>query len=241
MTEHKLSVKNIAKSYKRPIVEDVSLEVKSGEIVVLLGPNGAGKTTTFYTIVGLVEQDSGDIFIDDQCITNLPIYKRAQMGIGYLPQEVSIFRQLSVRDNIYSVLQLRKDLNEEQREEELNRLLEQFHITHIVDSVGQALSGGEKRRVEIARALAANPKFILLDEPFAGVDPISVEDIKNNIYALKNLGIGILITDHNVKATLEICDRAYIIGQGHVIASGTPDEVKANERVQELYIPKDYL
>lgn len=241
MTEHKLSVKNIAKSYKRPIVEDVSLEVKSGEIVVLLGPNGAGKTTTFYTIVGLVEQDSGDIFIDDQCITNLPIYKRAQMGIGYLPQEVSIFRQLSVRDNIYSVLQLRKDLNDEQKEEELNRLLEQFHITHIVDSVGQALSGGEKRRVEIARALAANPKFILLDEPFAGVDPISVEDIKNNIYALKNLGIGILITDHNVKATLEICDRAYIIGQGHVIASGTPDEVKANERVQELYIPKDYL
>ncbi|RIY33913.1 LPS export ABC transporter ATP-binding protein [Psittacicella gerlachiana] len=241
MLKHKLSVKNIAKSYKRPIVEDVSLEVSSGEIVVLLGPNGAGKTTTFYTIVGLVEQDSGDIFIDDQCITNLPIYKRAELGIGYLPQEVSIFRQLTVRDNIYSVLQLRKDLTKEQKEQELVKLLEQFHITHIEDSIGQALSGGEKRRVEIARALAANPKFILLDEPFAGVDPISVEDIKNNIYALKNLGIGILITDHNVKATLEICDRAYIIGQGHVIASGTPEQVKEDEKVQELYIPKDYL
>lgn len=241
MKSHKLSVRNIAKSYKRPIVEDVSLEVNSGEIVVLLGPNGAGKTTTFYTIVGLVEQDKGDIYLDQTCITDLPIYKRAELGIGYLPQEVSIFRQLTVRENIMAVLQLRKDLTNEQREKQLHQLLNQFHITHIIDSMGQALSGGEKRRVEIARALAAQPKFILLDEPFAGVDPISVEDIKNNIYSLKKLGIGILITDHNVKATLEICDRAYIIGQGHVIASGTPEEVKANQKVQELYIPKDYL
>ncbi|RIY31501.1 LPS export ABC transporter ATP-binding protein [Psittacicella hinzii] len=241
MLQHKLSVRNIAKSYKRPVVKDVSLEVNSGEIVVLLGPNGAGKTTTFYTIVGLVEQDEGDIFVDDQCITNFPIYKRAELGIGYLPQEVSIFRQLTVRENIYAVLELRKDLTKKQRDRVLEELLEQFHISHISESIGQALSGGEKRRVEIARALAANPKFILLDEPFAGVDPISVEDIKNNITALKDLGIGILITDHNVKATLEICDRAYIIGEGHVIASGTPEEVKENERVQELYIPKDYL
>ncbi|MFC6277413.1 LPS export ABC transporter ATP-binding protein [Psittacicella hinzii] len=242
MQSHKLSIRNIAKSYsKRSIVEDVSLEVNSGQIVVLLGPNGAGKTTTFYTIVGLVQPDSGDIFLDDVCITDLPIYNRAKLGIGYLPQEVSIFRQLTVRENIMSVLELRSDLTEEQREDEMQNLLEQFHITHIVDSMGQALSGGEKRRVEIARALAAKPKFILLDEPFAGVDPISVEDIKNNIYALKNLGIGILITDHNVKATLEICDQAFIIGQGHVIASGSPEEVKANHLVQELYIPKDYL
>lgn len=243
MSAHTLSVRNIAKSYgKRSIVHDVSLEVKSGEIVVLLGPNGAGKTTTFYTIVGLVKQNSGDIYLDDQRITDLPMHRRAAMGIGYLPQEESIFRNLSVRDNVMAVLELRDDLKtKEAREQELVNLLEQFHITHIIDSLGQSLSGGEKRRVEIARALAAKPKFILLDEPFAGVDPVSVEDIKHNIMALKKLNLGILITDHNVKATLEICERAYIVGEGHVIASGTSEEIKKNPKVQKIYIPENYL
>lgn len=241
MTKHILKASNIAKSYKHPVVKDVSLEVTSGEVVVLLGPNGAGKTTTFYTIVGLVKQDSGHIFLDDKDITDHPIHKRAQAGIGYLPQEVSIFRGLSVRDNIMSVLELRNDLQDQEREDELYRLLEQFNITHIIDSMGQALSGGEKRRVEICRALASNPKFILLDEPFAGVDPMSVEGIKENIEVLKQMGLGILITDHNVKATLEICDRAYIIGDGHVIASGTPAEIIDNPQVQKYYIPKNFI
>lgn len=241
MQQHTLKVSNIAKSYKRPVVTDVSLEVKSGEIVVLLGPNGAGKTTTFYTIVGLVAQDSGTIYLDEADITSLPIHKRAQLGLGYLPQDESIFRQLSVRDNIMAVLELRKDLNAEQRQYELMNLVEQFHVSHILDSMGQSLSGGEKRRVEIARALAAKPKFILLDEPFAGVDPISVDDIKSNIMALKQLGLGVLITDHNVKATLEICDRAYVISSGHVVASGTAQEIKENKVVQEVYIPQNYL
>lgn len=241
MQQHTLKVSNIAKSYKRPVVTDVSLEVKSGEIVVLLGPNGAGKTTTFYTIVGLVAQDSGTIHLDQTDITSLPIHKRAQLGLGYLPQDESIFRQLSVRDNIMAVLELRKDLTAEQRQYELMNLVEQFHVSHILDSMGQSLSGGEKRRVEIARALAAKPKFILLDEPFAGVDPISVDDIKSNIMALKQLGLGVLITDHNVKATLEICDRAYVISSGHVVASGTAQEIKDNKIVQEVYIPQNYL
>lgn len=241
MQQHTLKVSNIAKSYKRPVVTDVSLEVKSGEIVVLLGPNGAGKTTTFYTIVGLVAQDSGTIYLDEADITSLPIHKRAQLGLGYLPQDESIFRQLSVRDNIMAVLELRKDLNAEQRQYELMNLVEQFHVSHILDSMGQSLSGGEKRRVEIARALAAKPKFILLDEPFAGVDPISVDDIKSNIMALKQLGLGVLVTDHNVKATLEICDRAYVISSGHVVASGTAQEIKENKVVQEVYIPQNYL
>ena len=203
----------LAKSYKsRKVVSDVSLTVHSNEIVGLLGPNGAGKTTTFYMVVGLVRQDEGKIVIDGEDISFLPMHSRAQRGIGYLPQEASIFRRLSVYDNLMAVLEIRKDLTPEQRRERADELIEEFNIGHIRDSLGQALSGGERRRVEIARALAANPKFILLDEPFAGVDPISVTDIKKIITDLRNRGFGVLITNHNVRETLDVCERAYIVG-----------------------------
>lgn len=232
-----LYAEHLAKSYKqRQVVKDVSLNVKSGEIVGLLGPNGAGKTTTFYMVVGLVRHDHGKIRIDDQDISTLPMHDRAKQGIGYLPQEASIFRRLSVYDNLMSVLQVRKDINDKQRKERAEELIAEFHIEHIRNSLGQSLSGGERRRVEIARALAANPKFILLDEPFAGVDPISVIDIKKIIVNLKERGLGVLITDHNVRETLDVCERAYIVGSGEMIASGTPQQVLENPDVKRVYL-----
>lgn len=232
-----LYAEHLAKSYKnRQVVKNVSLNVNAGEIVGLLGPNGAGKTTTFYMVVGLVRHDQGKIRIDDQDISVLPMHDRAKAGIGYLPQEASIFRRLSVYDNLMAVLQVRKDLNDKQRKARANELIAEFHIEHIRDSLGQALSGGERRRVEIARALAANPQFILLDEPFAGVDPISVIDIKKIIVNLKERGLGVLITDHNVRETLDVCERAYIVGSGEMIASGSPAEVLNNPKVKEVYL-----
>jgi lipopolysaccharide ABC transporter, ATP-binding protein LptB len=231
----------LAKSYKsRKVVSDVSLTVHSNEIVGLLGPNGAGKTTTFYMVVGLVRQDEGKIVIDGEDISFLPMHSRAQRGIGYLPQEASIFRRLSVYDNLMAVLEIRKDLTPEQRRERADELIEEFNIGHIRDSLGQALSGGERRRVEIARALAANPKFILLDEPFAGVDPISVTDIKKIITDLRNRGLGVLITDHNVRETLDVCERAYIVGEGKIIATGTPQEVMHDEHVKRVYLGEQF-
>lgn len=232
-----LTAKHLAKSYKgRPVVKDVSLEVHSGQIVGLLGPNGAGKTTCFYMIVGIVAADNGQIRLDDVDLTDLSMHNRARQGIGYLPQEASIFRKLSVTDNIMAILETRKGLNRQQRTEKLEHLLQEFHITHIRDSLGMALSGGERRRVEIARALATEPAFILLDEPFAGVDPISVGDIKEIINHLKSLGIGILITDHNVRETLDICEKAYIVGEGHIISEGDSNTVLNNKKVRDIYL-----
>ncbi|VTU07998.1 ABC transporter ATP-binding protein [Actinobacillus indolicus] len=232
-----LYAEHLAKSYKnRQVVKDVSLNVKAGEIVGLLGPNGAGKTTTFYMVVGLVRHDQGRILIDDQDISVLPMHDRAKQGIGYLPQEASIFRRLSVYDNLMAVLQIRKDLTDAERKARADELISEFHIEHIRDSLGQSLSGGERRRVEIARALAANPQFILLDEPFAGVDPISVIDIKKIIVNLKERGLGVLITDHNVRETLDVCERAYIVGSGQMIASGTPEDVLNNPDVKRVYL-----
>lgn len=233
----RLKASHLAKTYsKRKVVSDVSLEVESGQIVGLLGPNGAGKTTTFYMVVGLVKRDDGQIFIDDKELTHEPMHIRAQQGIGYLPQEASIFRRLSVSKNIMAILELRSELNRFEREEKLEELLEEFHITHIRDSLGMSLSGGERRRVEIARALAADPKFILLDEPFAGVDPISVGDIKKIIQHLRDRGLGVLITDHNVRETLDVCEHSYIVSHGHLIASGTSEEILSNEKVKEVYL-----
>jgi len=236
-----LRASNLAKSYKqKKVVIDVSLEIRSGEIVGLLGPNGAGKTTCFYMIVGLVPADHGRITIDSRDITPLPMHGRAQQGIGYLPQEASVFRKLSVRDNIMAILETRRGLGKAEREKKLEELLEEFHITHIRDSVGMALSGGERRRVEIARALAMEPAFILLDEPFAGVDPISVSDIKHIIRHLRDKGIGVLITDHNVRETLDICENAYIVSGGHIIASGNADAILANQQVKEVYLGDEF-
>ena len=241
MPQITLRAQNLAKSYKsRQVVKDVSLTVKTGQVVGLLGPNGAGKTTTFYMVVGLVKSDKGHIFIDDDDLTADPMHLRARKGIGYLPQEASIFRKLTVHDNIMAVLQTRKELKKEQREEELEHLLEEFHITHIRDSQGMSLSGGERRRVEIARALAANPKFILLDEPFAGVDPISVIDIKKIIEQLKSRGLGVLITDHNVRETLDVCEHAYIVSHGNLIAEGTPAEILDNQQVRAVYLGEQF-
>ncbi|RDF11849.1 lipopolysaccharide ABC transporter ATP-binding protein [Haemophilus paraphrohaemolyticus] len=232
-----LYAEHLAKSYKnRNVVKDVSFHVNTGEIVGLLGPNGAGKTTSFYMVVGLVRHDNGTIRIDHEDISSLPMHDRAKQGIGYLPQEASIFRRLSVYDNLMAVLQVRKDLNDKQRRERADELISEFHIEHIRNSLGQALSGGERRRVEIARALAANPQFILLDEPFAGVDPISVIDIKKIIVNLKERGLGVLITDHNVRETLDVCERAYIVGSGEMIATGTPSQVLENPKVKEVYL-----
>ncbi|MCH8501249.1 MAG: LPS export ABC transporter ATP-binding protein [Aliidiomarina sp.] len=232
-----LRVEHLAKAYKgRTVVKDVSLSVNAGQIVGLLGPNGAGKTTTFYMVVGLVNNDKGNIKLDDEDITLLPMHARARKGIGYLPQEASVFRKLTVRDNIMAILETRKDLNAAQREEKFDALINDFHIGHIVNSLGMSLSGGERRRVEIARALAAEPKFILLDEPFAGVDPISVLDIKKIIQQLSERGIGVLITDHNVRETLSVCEIAYIVSHGEMIASGNAQEILANETVKEVYL-----
>lgn len=232
-----LQALHLAKSYKkRNVVIDVSLAINTGQIVGLLGPNGAGKTTCFYMIVGLVKADRGLISIDQTDLTNLPMHGRAKHGIGYLPQEASIFRKLSVADNLLGVLEIRKDLTRRQRKEKMEFLLEEFHITHIRDSMGMSLSGGERRRVEIARALAMEPDFILLDEPFAGVDPISVNDIKHIISHLKSKGIGVLITDHNVRETLDICEKAYIVSGGYILAAGSPAEILENEQVREVYL-----
>jgi len=236
-----LNAHNLAKAYAgRPVVKDVSLSVSAGEIVGLLGPNGAGKTTCFYMIVGLVDADAGDIRLDEQSLMTLPMHRRARAGIGYLPQEASVFRQLSVRDNLLAILETRSELSRAERRDTTEALLEEFNVGHLAESLGQALSGGERRRVEIARALATEPTVILLDEPFAGVDPISISDIKNIITHLKDRGIGVLITDHNVRETLDICERAYIVGEGHVIASGTPDEVLANDKVRETYLGEHF-
>lgn len=237
----KLTAKNLAKKYKnRKVVEDVSLEVSSGEIVGLLGPNGAGKTTTFYMVVGIVPRDTGKMAIDDEDISLLPLHERARRGIGYLPQEASIFRRLNVYDNLMAVLEIRKDLTFEEKQQRAEELMEEFSITHLRNHLGQSLSGGERRRVEIARALAADPKFILLDEPFAGVDPISVLDIKKIIQHLRDYGLGVLITDHNVRETLDVCERAYIVSQGHLIAHGTPKAILENEQVKQVYLGEGF-
>lgn len=233
----KLVALNLAKSYgPREVVKDLSLEVSPGQIVGLLGPNGAGKTTCFYMIVGLVPSDKGRVEIDGENITHLPIHGRAAKGIGYLPQEASVFRRLSVEDNIMAILETRKELRKAERKEKLDNLLDEFSIQHIRKSLGMALSGGERRRVEIARSLAMDPAFILLDEPFAGVDPISVNDIKEIVLHLKNRGIGVLITDHNVRETLDICEHAYIVGDGRIIAEGDTEAILNNKQVRETYL-----
>ncbi len=236
-----LKAQHLAKSYKsRQVVRDVSLSIDSGQIVGLLGPNGAGKTTCFYMIVGLVQADQGRVLIDDLDVSHQPMHGRAKAGIGYLPQEASIFRKLSVADNIMAILETRKELDKAGRRKELESLLQEFHIHHIRDNLGMSLSGGERRRVEIARALATNPKFILLDEPFAGVDPISVGDIKQIIHHLKAKGIGVLITDHNVRETLDICETAYIVNDGQLIAEGDSATILANELVKEVYLGHEF-
>ena len=232
-----LKASNLAKAYKgREVIKDVSLSINSGEIVGLLGPNGAGKTTCFYMIVGIVNADRGRIQLDDKDLTPLSIQGRAKHGVGYLPQEASIFRKLSVADNIMAILETRNDLNRKQRKEKLDALLHEFHIAHIRQSPGMALSGGERRRVEIARALATEPSFILLDEPFAGVDPISVNDIQQIIRHLQARGIGVLITDHNVRETLDICEKAYIVGEGRIVAEGNAESVLNNQIVRDIYL-----
>jgi len=236
-----LEAKNLAKSYnKRAIVKDVNIRIEAGQVVGLLGPNGAGKTTCFYMIVGLVQADRGQIFINQENISNEPMHGRARKGIGYLPQEASVFRKLSVAQNILAILQTQKNLTKTQRLEKLEVLLSEFNITHIRDILGLSLSGGERRRVEIARALASEPQFILLDEPFAGVDPISVKDIKHIIKQLKDKGIGVLITDHNVRETLDICDLAYIVSEGYILAHGTSSDILANKQVIDVYLGDDF-
>jgi lipopolysaccharide export system ATP-binding protein len=236
-----LRAEHLAKSYKRRrVVQDISLTIGQGHIVGLLGPNGAGKTTSFYMIVGLVRADAGSVRIDDQDLSRSAMHERARAGIGYLPQEASIFRKLSVADNIMAILETRRDLDRGGRIERLEQLLEDFHVTHIRDNLGMSLSGGERRRVEIARALAMEPAFILLDEPFAGVDPISVGEIKGIIRQLKARDIGVLITDHNVRETLDICDGAYIVGDGRIIAEGDAEAILADRRVREVYLGEDF-
>ncbi|KPJ67090.1 MAG: sugar ABC transporter ATP-binding protein [Coxiella sp. DG_40] len=236
-----LQAQHLEKQYKhRKVVNDITLSINSSEIVGLLGPNGAGKTTSFYIILGLIIANRGKIFLDNKDITSLSMHQRANLGISYLPQEPSIFRKLSVADNIMAILELRKDINKKQRNQTLNSLLQEFHLIHLRDNIGITLSGGERRRVEIARTLAKDPKFILLDEPFAGIDPISVVDIKRIIKHLQKRGIGILITDHNVKETLDICQRAYIICEGRPIAEGTTQVILSNKKVREVYLGDEF-
>ena len=236
-----LSVQDISKSYKsRKIVKDLSLEIKSGEVVGLLGPNGAGKTTAFYMIVGLISVDKGSILLDGKDLTAKPMHDRSKLGLGYLPQEASIFRKLTVEQNILAILENRKDLGRAGREKELENLLDELHVSHVRKSLGISLSGGERRRVEIARALAANPLFVLLDEPFAGVDPISVLDIQRIIRHLCERDIGVLITDHNVRETLGICGHAYILNDGSLIAAGSPNDILENQYVREVYLGQEF-
>jgi len=236
-----LSVRHLSKTYKaRQVVKDVSLTVNSGEVIGLLGPNGAGKTTSFYMIVGLIAGEGGTIHLDSEDLTDLPMDLRARKGLGYLPQEASVFRKLTVEENIAAVLEIVPELTLEQRTRRLEGLLREFHIGHLKKNLGMSLSGGERRRVEIARALATQPRFILLDEPFAGVDPISVGDIRRIIQHLSRLGIGVLITDHNVRETLGICDRAYIVNDGRIIAEGTAAEILEDEHVREVYLGEDF-
>lgn len=238
---HILRAENLAKSYRgHPVVRDVTLSIKSGQVVGLLGPNGAGKTTCFYMIVGSIDRDAGRILFDDQDITPKPMHERARVGIGYLPQEASVFRKLSVAENIMAILETRKNLSQADRQDRLESLLKEFHITHIRNNTGMSLSGGERRRVEIARALATEPKFILLDEPFAGVDPISVNDIKVIISQLSERGIGVLITDHNVRETLDICEKAYIVSDGRIIAEGSTETILNDEHVKNVYLGHDF-
>lgn len=237
----KLSTLDICKTYRgRAVVNGVSVEVEQGEIVGLLGPNGAGKTTSFYMMVGLVKPDTGSVFLDDTDITKYPMYKRAQLGLGYLPQEVSVFRKLSVEDNIMAILEM-GPLSKTEREAKLEKLLHEFNLGHVRKNLGDRLSGGEKRRTEIARALATDPKFVLLDEPFAGVDPIAVEDIQSIISELKKRNIGILITDHNVQETLSITDRAYLLFEGKILKSGTAEELAADEQVRKVYLGQNFV
>jgi len=236
-----LIAKNLAKVYSgRKVVSDVSFEVSAGEVVGLLGPNGAGKTTSFYMVVGLVNADGGEVFLNDIDITAHPMHDRAKMGIGYLPQEASVFRKMSVEDNLLSILELNASLSPTEQKEKMLSLLEEFKITHIRQSLGMSLSGGERRRVEIARALANEPDFILLDEPFAGVDPISVGEIKDIIRHLKDRGLGVLITDHNVRETLDVCERAYIVESGQILAKGSPEEILKDKDVRRVYLGEDF-
>jgi len=236
-----LSAKNLYKKYQdRTVVKDISFVVNESEIVGLLGPNGAGKTTSFYIVVGLIAADDGNVMLNQQDITSLPVHERARLGISYLPQEPSVFRKLSVADNVMAILELRKNFTKEQMQQKLESLLHEFHLMHLYNHLGVNLSGGERRRVEIARALATDPKFILLDEPFAGIDPLSVGDIKNLIKQLSQRGIGVLITDHNVRETLDICQRAYIISDGGVIGAGTSQEIMQNAKVREVYLGSDF-
>lgn len=236
-----LSASHLSKRYKsRLVVDDVSLQIRTGDVVGLLGPNGAGKTTCFYMIVGLIPMDSGDIMLDNVHISHLPMHKRAQLGLGYLPQEPSVFRGLTVEENILAILETRPYTTEAARRERLEQLLTDLHIAERRDTRGISLSGGERRRVEIARALASEPRFMLLDEPFAGVDPISVLEIQQLIRHLQELGIGVLITDHNVRETLKICDRAYILNEGHVLTAGTPEDILYNENVRKIYLGENF-
>lgn len=238
---HELRAENLAKRYRgKYVVHDVTISIQSGQVVGLLGPNGAGKTTCFYMIVGSIVGDSGKIFYDEIDITPKPMHERARTGIGYLPQEASVFRKLSVAENLMAILEIRKDLNQSQRLEKLEALLQEFHIMHIRNNLGMSLSGGERRRVEIARALATEPAFILLDEPFAGVDPISVNDIKTIISQLSERDIGVLITDHNVRETLDICEKAYIVNEGRIISEGNTETILANEQVKKVYLGHDF-
>ncbi len=237
----KLEALNLAKSYKgRPVVIDVSLSVEPGQIVGLLGPNGAGKTTCFYMIAGIIKADRGRVIINDKNVSRVPMHGRARVGLGYLPQEASVFRKLTVADNILAILETRTELKRPERKSLLEQLLEEFHITHIRNSLGMALSGGERRRVEIARALATEPSYVLLDEPFAGVDPISVSDIKDIVRQLKERNIGVLITDHNVRETLDICEKAYIVSEGHIIAEGDARAVLDNRKVRDVYLGQHF-
>jgi lipopolysaccharide export system ATP-binding protein len=237
----RLTMQNLGKRYgKRWVVKDVSFSVEQGQVVGLLGPNGAGKTTSFYMVVGLVNMDKGRVTLGKMDLSKYAMHERARAGIGYLPQEASIFRKLSIEDNILAILQTRKELSAAEQRQELEKLIGEFHLEHVRKSLGMSVSGGERRRCEIARALAANPKFILLDEPFAGVDPISVSDIKDVILTLKNRGIGVLITDHNVRDTLAICEKAYIVSEGAIIAEGTSSEVLENDLVKSVYLGKDF-
>lgn len=237
-----LCMKHLGKRYgERWVVKDVSFEISQGEVVGILGPNGAGKTTSFYMVVGLVPMDRGQVTLGEMDLSKKAMHERAKAGIGYLPQEASIFRKLSIEDNIMAILQTRNDLNQVAQRTELERLIADFHLEHVRKSLGMSVSGGERRRCEIARALASNPKFILLDEPFAGVDPISVGDIKDVITTLQGLGIGVLITDHNVRETLSICQKAYIVSEGNIIAQGSPKDILANELVQKVYLGKDFV